>query len=69
MIKFIKNYFIIKKFKKHNKKVFNQDVYDEKSIILIEFNAFQTSHIALSYVSNFLKKNIKQMFMLIIVIQ
>ena len=55
----IKEYFVIEKFKKHNKKIFNQESYDSKSIILVEFNAFQTSHIALSYVSNLLKKKFK----------
>jgi len=55
----IKEYFVIEKFKKHNKKIFNQESYDSNSIILVEFNAFQTSHIALSYVSNLLKKKFK----------
>ena len=47
---------VIKKFCKHNKKNF-QEKTKNKNEILIEFNAFQPTHIALSYLSNTIKKN------------
>ena len=51
----IKQFFIIKKFIIHNKKNFKKSNTKNNSQILIEFNAFQPSHIALSYLSNILK--------------
>jgi len=58
--KIIVSQFYYKKFEKHNIKVFNKfknlDIEKNKSIILIEFNAFCVEHIGFSYLINSLKK-------------
>ena len=59
IINFFKNLNSINNFKKHNRKIFKKKKFDTKSEILIEFNAFQTSHISLSHAANFLKKKYK----------
>ena len=51
------NNFIHKiRFKLHNKKIFKNNKKPLDNKILIEFNAFATSHIPLSYFSNILAK-------------
>ncbi len=52
---FILNYYINFKFIFHNKKFFPKNSSKKKGEILVEFNAFHPSHIAISYLSNFLK--------------
>ena len=53
----LNKFFVIKKFCKHNKKNFKKKKTKNENEILIEFNAFQPTHIALSYLSNTIKKN------------
>ena len=52
---FVLNYYIKFKFILHNKKFFPKNSSKKNGEILVEFNAFHPSHIAISYLSNFLK--------------
>lgn len=54
--KYLKDYYTTKKFKIFNKKIFRPKKSKSNPIILIEFNAFHTSHIALSNMANILVK-------------
>ncbi len=49
------DYSIKNKFISHNKKFFPKNLDKANGEILVEFNAFHPSHIAISYLSNFLK--------------
>ncbi len=52
----LKNFFYKISFILHNKKFFKSRVINSDNKVLIEFNAFATSHIPLSYFSNILSK-------------
>ncbi len=52
----LKNFFYRIKYILHNKKLFKNRVINSDNKILIEFNAYATSHIPLSYFSNILSK-------------
>ena len=56
ILNLIKYTVIEKKFKNHNKKTFQNTKNYKNGEILIEFNAFQSFHIPISYFANFLKK-------------
>ena len=45
-------------FVKHNKKEFKNKNFNSNGQILIEYNAFQSYHIPISYFSNYLKKKL-----------
>ena len=51
---YYKNFFTIKKFKKFNKFLFNKKLEKKDSRILVEFNAFHSSHCYISLISNYL---------------
>ena len=54
----LNEYLVIKKFIEHNKKKFiKKNKIKKKNQILVEFNAFHPSHIAISYLCNVLKIN------------
>jgi len=53
---FIKKNYFRRKFKIHNKKVFNNEKIKKKNIILIELNQWAYLHIIKSYLANFLSK-------------
>ena len=55
-LNYLRDYFITKKFKIFNKKIFKTKKIKSDTIILVEFNAFHTSHIALSNMANILRK-------------
>ena len=59
ILNLIKYTVIEKKFKNHNKKTFQNTKNYKNGEILIEFNAFQSFHIPISYFANFLKNNFK----------
>ena len=52
----LKNFFYRIKYILHNKRFFKNRVINSDNKILIEFNAYATSHIPLSYFSNILSK-------------
>ena len=58
ILKKINNILIRHKYKKFNKKIFSKLKYSNK-IILIEFNAFNESHVCQSLLANFLAKKYK----------
>ena len=47
---------IINSFKKLNKKIFSNKIKKNEGIVLVEFNAFHSSHIVFSYLSNYFRK-------------
>ena len=54
--KIFKKYYVISEFKRKNKIFFSthKKKLNQNSKILIEFNAFQNTHLAISYLSNVL---------------
>ena len=48
---------IISKFKELNKRIFQKKKEKTDGIVLVEFNAFQSSHIIFSYLANYFLKN------------
>ena len=52
----IKNFFVIKKYKSLNKKIFKKKNTKYDSEILIEFNTFASYHVLVSYFANYLSK-------------
>ena len=55
---FLEKIKIFNKFKKHNQSFFSNR-FRSNSTILVEFNDFKSSHIPISYLSNFLSKKFK----------
>ena len=55
---FLEKIKIFSKFKKHNQSFFSNR-FRSNSTILVEFNDFKSSHIPISYLSNFLSKKFK----------
>jgi hypothetical protein len=49
---------IINKYKKLNKKIFRKKKEKTDGIVLVEFNAFQSSHIIFSYLANYFLQNL-----------
>ena len=58
-LEFIKKKIITYNFKKFNKKIFFNNISEDKRQILVEFNAFHSDHVMLSYISNYLAKKYK----------
>jgi hypothetical protein len=59
IIDFAKKKIIIHKYKKKNKNIFNNHYRNSKSQVLVEFNAFHSDHVFLSYLSNYLAQKYK----------
>lgn len=55
----LKNFYILKKYKSTNKKIFNKNFPNSNTQVLVEFNAFQSDHIFLSYLSNYFSGKFK----------
>jgi hypothetical protein len=56
ILNLIKNFFVIKKYKSLNKKIFKRKNAKYDSEILIEFNTFASYHVLVSYFANYLSK-------------
>ena len=59
IINFIKKKKIIYEYKQKNKLIFNNHYKNSKSEVLVEFNAFHSDHILLSYLSNYFAQKYK----------
>ena len=55
----LNNFNILKKYKSINKKIFNKNFPNSNTQVLVEFNAFQSDHIFLSYLSNYFSRKFK----------
>ena len=55
----LKKFFLLKKFQRHNNKLFRKKKIDTKKIILVEFNNFCISHIIYSYFLEILSNKYK----------
>ena len=58
-LSFISTKKIVYRYKRINKKIFNNNFSNSNTQILVEFNAFHSDHIILSYLSNYLSKKYK----------
>lgn len=55
----LKNFKIVRNYKLINKKIFNKDFSNSNTQVLVEFNAFHSDHIFLSYLSNYFSQKFK----------
>ena len=57
-INYLTNRKIVHRYKKLNQEIFEKKYQNSNSQILIEFNAFHSDHIILSYLANYLSENL-----------
>ena len=58
-INYLTNRKIVHRYKKLNQEIFEKKYQNSNSQILIEFNAFHSDHIILSYLANYLSEKFK----------